>query len=249
MMIPDRDPEASAANRHTMVGVLGGMGPDATVAFMQRVIDATPAEDDVDHVHLLVDNNPKVPSRIKALIDGDGENPGPAIADMARRLEQAGAAFLVMPCNTAHHYWQYAQDAVAIPVWHIVELTLDTIACRIPGARVGMLCSPALRRIGLYEGVAEARGLSLVYPDDEEAVLEVIRAVKRGEGRDPDTLALLARAADNLKARGADVLVLACTELSVIDDALDGSLPVVDSVRVLAEQVVAAAEGGEAVTP
>ncbi|MDT8878602.1 amino acid racemase [Halomonas saccharevitans] len=249
MTIDDRDSQASSREPHTMVGVLGGMGPDATVTFMQRVIDATPAEDDIDHVHLLVDNNPKVPSRIKALIDGDGENPGPAIAAMARRLERAGAAFLVMPCNTAHYYWRDAQDAVDIPVWHIVERTLDSVARRLPGARVGLLCSPALRRIGLYEGFVEARGLSLVYPEDEGAVLEVIRAVKRGQGRHPDTLAAFARAADDLKARGADVLVLACTELSVIDDALDGSLPVVDSVRVLAEQVVAAAEGVEAVTP
>lgn len=79
MTIQDRDIEASPADRHTMVGVLAGMGPDVAVAFMQRVIDATPAEDDIDHVHLLVDNNLKVPSRIKALIDGDSENPGPRL--------------------------------------------------------------------------------------------------------------------------------------------------------------------------
>lgn len=243
MTMQERDRQACTRDSHTMVGVLGGMGPDATVTFMQRVIDATPAVDDIDHVHLLVDNNPKVPSRIKALIDGDGENPGPVIAEMARRLERAGAAFLVIPCNTAHYYWQYAQDAVDIPVWHIVERTLDTVARSHPGARVGMLCSPALRKIGLYEGFVEEQGLSLVYPGDETAVLEVIRAVKRGQGCHPDTLAAFARAADDLKARGADVLVLACTELSVIDRALDGSLPVVDSVRVLAEQVVAVAEG------
>ncbi|MEQ6916632.1 aspartate/glutamate racemase family protein [Halomonas aquatica] len=249
MTTNDHDVEASPAARHTIVGVLGGMGPDATVTFMQRVIDATPAEDDIDHVHLLVDNNPKVPSRIRALIHGDGENPGPAIAEMACRLEQGGADFLVMPCNTAHYYWQFAQEAVDIPVWHIVERTLDAIARRIPGARVGMLCSPALRKIGLYEGFVESRGLSLVYPDDEASVLEVICAVKRGQGRHPETLAAFARAADDLRARGADVLVLACTELSVIQDALDASVPIVDTVQVLAEQVVAAAQGAEVPAP
>ncbi len=244
MTIQDREIEASPADRHTIVGVLGGMGPDATVAFMQRVIDATPAEDDIDHVHLLVDNNPKVPSRIKALIDGDGENPGPTIAAMARRLEKAGAAFLVMPCNTAHYYWQYAQDVVDIPVWHIVERTLDTIAHRLPGARVGMLCSPALRKIRLYEGFAQDRGLSLVYPNDEDAVLDVIRAVKRGEGRNPDTIVAFIRAATELSDLGADVLVLACTELSVIGDGLEASIPVVDTLQVLADDVVAAANDG-----
>lgn len=232
------------ARSHVMVGVLGGMGPDATVAFMQRVIDATPAQDDIDHVHMLVDNNPKVPSRIKALIEGGGENPGPVIAEMASRLEVAGAHFLVMPCNTAHYYWKDAQDAVSIPVWHIVERTLDSIADRHPGARVGMLCSPALRKIGLYEGFAHARGLSLVYPSDEDAVLEVIRAVKRGQGRDSGTLATFTRAAAELSKQKADVLVLACTELSVISSELTTSLQVVDTLQVLADSVVAAARDG-----
>ncbi|MGJ7458697.1 aspartate/glutamate racemase family protein [Halomonas sp. RA08-2] len=231
------------ANSHVMVGVLGGMGPDATVAFMQRVIDATPARDDIDHVHMLVDNNPKVPSRIKALIDGDGESPGPMIAEMARRLEQAGSHFLVMPCNTAHFYWKDAQDAVTIPVWHIVERTLDTIAHRLLGARVGMLCSPALRKIGLYEGLAEKRGLSLVYPHDEDAMLEVIRAVKRGQGCHPDTLRAFSLAANELAEQQADVLVLACTELSVIAGGLEVAIPVVDTLQVLADDVVAAARG------
>lgn len=237
------DTTAVQPTGHVMVGVLGGMGPDATVAFMQRVIDATPAQDDIDHVHLLVDNNPKVPSRIKALIEGDGENPGPVIAEMARRLERAGAHFLVMPCNTAHYYWKDAQDAVCIPVWHMVELTLDVIMHRLPGARVGMLCSPALRKIGLYEGFAQNRELSLVYPNDEDAVLDVIRAVKRGEGRNPDTIAAFIRAATELSDLGADVLVLACTELSVIGDVLDVPVPVVDTLQVLADDVVVAADG------
>lgn len=239
-----RNISSSQSDDHIMVGVLGGMGPDATVAFMQRVIDVTPAEDDIDHIHMLVDNNPKVPSRIKAIIDGDGENPGPTIAKMARRLEVAGAHFLVMPCNTAHYYWKDAQDAVDIAVWHIVEHALDAIADRNPEAKVGMLCSPALRKIGLYEGFVEARNLSLIYPEDESSVLEVIRAVKRGQGRHPDTIAEFKSAATELYHQGADVLVLACTELSVIADALDdAAIPVFDTLQVLAEDVVAAAGG------
>ena len=106
-----------------------------------------------------------------------------------------------------------------------------------------MLCSPALRKIGRYEGFAQERGLSLVYPSDEDAMLEVIRAIKRGQVRNPGTLAAFTWAAEELKARGADLLVMACTELSVIKDALDASVPVVDTVQVLAEQVVAAAGG------
>src|ERR1700723_4357749 len=89
---------------HRIVGIIGGMGPEATVDLMRRVIAATPARDDADHIHLLVDNNPKVPSRIAALIDGTGCDPAPALCEMAKGLEAQGADFLVIPCNTAHYY-------------------------------------------------------------------------------------------------------------------------------------------------
>ncbi|MGY9013879.1 MAG: aspartate/glutamate racemase family protein, partial [Rhodospirillales bacterium] len=90
--------------REKTVGVIGGMGPEATVELMSRIIAKTPANDDVDHIHMIVDNDPKIPSRIKALLEGTGEDPGPYIANMARKLQTAGADFLVMPCNTAHLY-------------------------------------------------------------------------------------------------------------------------------------------------
>ncbi|MGC3871666.1 aspartate/glutamate racemase family protein [Halomonas sp. GXIMD04776] len=228
---------------YPMVGVIGGMGPDATVEFMQRVIDATPAKDDSDHIHLLVDNNPKVPSRIKALIEGDGENPEPTIAAMAQRLEKAGARFLVMPCNTAHYYWDHAQEAVAIPVLNMVQLTLSAVHAAAPGARIGMLASPALRKIGLYERYADDVGLTLMYPQDENALLEVIRAVKRGEKRHADTLNAFNRAAEDLSRQGADVLVLTCTELSVIQSDLNTAVPIHDSLQILAEEVVRTVEG------
>ena len=87
--------------KRKVAGILGGMGPEATIDLMKRVFRATPAQDDRDHVHLLVDNNPQVPSRIQALLEKTGESPGPCLCDMARKLESWGADFLAMPCNTA----------------------------------------------------------------------------------------------------------------------------------------------------
>jgi len=92
------------------------MGPEATVDLMLRVIKATPATDDQDHIHMLVDNNPKVPSRIKARLHGSGESPAPVLVSMARRLADWGADFLAIPCNTVHHYLREVQKAVDIPV-------------------------------------------------------------------------------------------------------------------------------------
>ncbi|HAC49643.1 MAG TPA: aspartate racemase, partial [Sulfitobacter sp.] len=87
-----------------VVGVLGGMGPEATILLQQRVLGTVNAQDDADHLPLLIDMNPQVPSRIAHLIEGTGEDPAPVLAAMAQRLERAGATALAMPCNTAHHY-------------------------------------------------------------------------------------------------------------------------------------------------
>jgi aspartate racemase len=94
---------------HRILAIIGGMGPEATVDLMLRVINATPARDDQDHIRMLVDNNPKVPSRINALVDGSGESPAPALISMARGLASLGADFLAVPCNTAHHYLREVQ--------------------------------------------------------------------------------------------------------------------------------------------
>lgn len=226
-----------------VVGVIGGMGPEATVELMRRVMAATPAVDDADHIHMIVDNNPKVPSRIAALIEGSGESPAPVIAAMARRLERAGADFLVIPCNTAHHYWPAAAEAVAVPVWHMVELTLARIASDVgAAARAGMLASPALRRVGLYEPFCAARGLSLVYPERQDELLEVIRAVKAGRVAARE-LRVLNDAARQLAHSGADALVLGCTEFSLVADRLEVDIPVFDTLQVLAEQIVSHVKG------
>ncbi|MDX1608855.1 MAG: amino acid racemase [Halofilum sp. (in: g-proteobacteria)] len=228
-----------------VVGVMGGMGPAATVEFQRRLLAATPAADDAGHAHVIVDNDPTVPSRIRALIDGDGTDPAPALAAMARRLEAAGADFLVMPCNTAHHYLPAIEAAVSVPVWDLVGITLARVAAEAGrNATVGLLASPALRRIGLYEQQAGRRGMRLLYVADEAPLLAVIHAVK-ADRAGPDERAALAGAAEELVATGAGGLVLACTEFSLLRDALgEIAVPVVDSLQALAEATAAAVAAG-----
>jgi len=125
------------------VGILGGMGPEATILVMQKVLAAVKARDDADHIPLIVDQNPQVPSRIRHLIEGTGEDPGPVLADMARRLVAAGAQALAMPCNTAHHYAPAIRSAVAVPFLDMVEASVTHAATRArPGAQIGVLASP-----------------------------------------------------------------------------------------------------------
>ena len=107
-----------------ILGILGGMGPQATILLMQKVLEAVPAEDDADHIPLIVDQNPQVPSRIRHLIEGTGDDPAPVLADMARRLVAGGATALAMPCNTAHHYLPAIRSAVRVPFLDMVELSV-----------------------------------------------------------------------------------------------------------------------------
>jgi len=227
-----------------IVGVIGGMGPEATIELMQRVLAKTPAVDDQDHIHMVVDNNPKVPSRIKALLEGAGENPTPVLVAMAQRLEQAGANFLVIPCNTAHYYWPAINASVAIPVWHLVDLTLKFVKKLQPRTQqtVGLLASPALEKIGLYQTWCDKHGLSLIYPTEEEKQLEVIHAVKRGLHNANDIATLNALAAELVQA-GADVIVLGCTEFSILQKNIDASVPIIDALDVLADGILAACKG------
>jgi aspartate racemase len=227
--------------REKIVGVIGGMGPAATVEFLRRVVAATPARDDVDHIRILVDNNPKIPSRIAALIEGTGEDPLPVLVDMARGLEKQGADFLVMPCNTAHHYLPGIAAAVQIPLFDMVALSVAALSALSPRPeRIGMLASPAVMKVGLFSARLESAGFEAAFPDaaGEAAMLDIIRAVKAGiAGRGHK--AGYARIAASLDA---DAWLIACTELSVLGLPEDLGKPIVDTLDVLVRATVAEAK-------
>ena len=228
-----------------VVGILGGMGPEATVDLMGRVIAKTDAGDDCDHIRMIVDNNPKVPSRMKAILGGDGEDPGVVMADMARRLEAWGADFLVIPCNTAHHYHGVTAAAVSIPVVHLPDLVVETVRTRHPGVkRVGVLASTAVLKIKLYERRFAAKGVEVMYPDPErqEALLKLICEVKAGDTGSGirERFRDLCR---HVRQKGAEIGILACTELGVI--AEDLPIVFVDAADVLASEIVDVAQRGK----
>lgn len=225
-----------------VAGILGGMGPEATVDLMSRVIRYTPAQDDIDHVRCIIDNNPKVPSRIKALIEGTGENPGPCMAEMARRLEQWGADFLCIPCNTAHYYYDYVNDAVSIPVLNLLDLTVEQVIHKSPSVKkVGVLCSPAVVSTRMYETRFAAKDIQTIYPEEtfQQRLLDVIKAVKAGHVEDKIQKEF-SDIVNNVAEQGATLGIIACTELSVINNNL--SLPIIDAADVLAKKIVTLAK-------
>lgn len=224
------------------VGIVGGMGPAATVELMSRIIRKTPAKDDSDHLRMLVDNNPKVPSRIKAIIERTGVDPLPELIRMTKGLESAGADFLVMPCNTAHHYHEDLAASVAIPFLSIVEVSARRLAEQAPQARrIGFLASPAVRQVGVYDEVFDKRGLEIVYPDDAGSaeLLRLIREIKEGLTGSKQKEAFH-RIARDLAGR-VDVALVACTELSMLPLPEIEGCPVIDTLDLLADAAIEAA--------
>jgi aspartate racemase len=228
--------------REKAVGVIGGMGPEATVEFLRRIVAATPARDDCDHIRVLVDNNPKIPSRMAALIEGIGEDPAPVLIAMARGLEKQGADFLTIPCNTAHHYLPAIAAAVGIPVLDMVALSIARLgALPICPKTVGMLATPAVRKVGLYSLRLADAGFKVLFPDEpnEARVVEMIRAVKVNAVSEKNR-ADYAAAADHLADAGADALLIACTELSLLP--APGRRPSIDALDVLVEETIRVAK-------
>ncbi len=215
------------------VGVIGGMGPAATLEFQARLLAATPAARDQDHLRVLVDCNPKIPDR-NAAIAGGGPSPGPVLAEMARGLERAGADFLVMPCNTAHAFARDIRSAASIPLLSLIDVTADAAANAAPGGQAGVLAVDGARAVGLYEAALTERGVTpvLLGADDQRRFMACIYAIKAGDtgAAVRDEVAGLARL---LTAGGASVVIAACTELPLVLEPGDVDATLIDSTAVL----------------
>lgn len=219
------------------VGILGGMGPQATILLMQKVIDAIPATDDADHIPLIVHQNSQVPSRIAALIDGGNVDPAPVLAQMARDLQAAGATALAMPCNTAHHYADAVTRATDLPFLNMLSATAQALRDQ---PVIGILASPATRLTQVFEGYFPDQ--RLIFPQDDSDMLTMIRAIKGGQ-RPDSILTALQTECSALMDRGATHLLIACTELSLTAPLLPADLRFTDSLDCLTDAIVRHAKG------
>lgn len=224
------------------VGVLGGMGPEATIDFMSLVVALSGGTKDQDHIHLIVDQNPKVPNRQLAL-RGEGPNPGAVLATMARRLEQAGADFLVMPCNTAHAFIAAIREAVKIPVISIIDVTVEEVGLACPSAHeVGVMATDGMLQSGLLQSALAESGRNAVVPSDDEVrlLMDLIHGIKAGDKGSPARQAMAALAAA-LENNGAEVVIAACTEIPLLLSKNDLTVPLISTTEVLARRTVSLA--------
>lgn len=228
--------------RTLVVGVLGGMGPEATVDFMSSVIRLTAAQKDQDHLRMIVDHNPGVPDR-QAAMHGDRSAVSRVLTDMALGLEAAGAELLVMPCNTAHVFMDDVLPKLHVPFLHIVDETVRDISATSPGAKkVGVMATTVCVESNIYQRSLAAGGCQAVLPDgkEQQELMELIFRIKRGDKGD-DIRSRMRDIASGLVAGGAEVVVAGCTEIPLVLSAGDIDVPFISSTEVLARRTVAVA--------
>lgn len=225
-----------------MIGVLGGMGPLATLDFFSKVLAATPARGDADHVPLLIQSDPRIPPRPAAIL-GDGGSPLPELMAGRDRLIAAGASALVMPCNTAHFWFPDLSADCPVPFISIVDACVAELAPLVKaGDTVGLIATRATLAGRVFDAPLIQAGYTPVIPPDEvmdELVLPGIEQVKAGQLLPAGPL--IARAVQALREQGASAVILACTETPVALDAVQSPLRAncVDSTAALARACVA----------
>ncbi|ACD21030.1 cysteate racemase [Paraburkholderia phytofirmans] len=202
------------------VGVVGGVGPAATVDFMQKIVRNTPANRDQDHIKLLIEQNPQIPDRTENLI-GDGPDPTISLYATCKKLESGDADLIAIPCNTAHAFVERIQPYLSIPIVNMLTVTVRHLRETYPALRsVGVLATSGTIASGVYEKALESEGLRQTVPRAElqARVMEAIygnKGVKAGftTGQCLDDISA---AIDGLVAEGVEVIILGCTELPLL---------------------------------
>ena len=215
------------------------MAPLSTEDLYHKIILATPAQRDQDHLHVIIEADPSVPDR-SSFLRGNGPDPLPALTRGARRLADAGADFIAIPCNTAHAFLPELRTRVAVPFLAMVAETAERVRADYPQARrVGILATEGTIATGLYHATLRARGLEPLQPDEagQRLVSAAIEAVKGGD-TGPEPGAWLVEAGEALIAAGAEVLLAACTELPLVLTPAMVPVPLLDPTQVLAEAAV-----------
>jgi len=194
-----------------MIGILGGMGPLATVDFLNKLVERTPAARDQDHVPVVVYSVPQIPERSAAILHG-GESPLPAMLTGIRTLERAGASAIAIACNTAHFWYDELARECRVPLLHIAGSACAALGNGV--AKVGLLATRGTLAAGFYQQRLAARGYACLTSREEEQerwVSTGIDLVKAGDL--PGAGALLQQALAALFERGAERVILACTEI------------------------------------
>ena len=222
-----------------VLGILGGMGPLPTIKLFEMLVSMTDANNDQEHIHIIIDNNTKVPDRTSFLLDSNKENPVTSLIGSAKRLEKAGADLLVMPCNTAHYYYNEIQEAIDIPFLNMIEETAIWIRKNHPELKkVGLLATDGTIRAGIYDGIFAEYGIDIIKPSEEKQkyIYELIYNMK--ENKEQKDLDGIYRAMGEMEEEGVQSFIAGCTEVSVALDTFKIKGVFIDPMKVVAERSI-----------
>jgi aspartate racemase len=225
---------------HPIIGILGGMGPQATIDFYQKILNLTPAQKDQEHLHVIINSYPQIPDRTAALL-GQGPSPVPYLLEGVRVLIAAGASVIAVPCNTAHAFLPQIREETDVEILDMISEVGEHIRQHHSTPNpVGLLATAGTCATGLYQRSLESQGLPVIAPDQETLdtlVMPAIHLIKSGEHLLQAKQHLIT-AADRLIAQGAGVIIAGCTEIPIVLTKTDITVPLVDATTVLAQRVV-----------
>lgn len=217
-----------------VVGILGGMGPLATVDLFSKIVSQTEVRFDEDHIHIIIDNNTQIPSRINYIFNS-GESPLGQLIKSAVKLEMMGADVIVMPCVTAHYFYNDIVPYVQGTFINMVEETVKEVdgACK-----VGLLSSEGTSKLGIFDEYLHKYNIDFIKPDTilQKHVTNIIYDVKRGEKDFNKKEALMVL--ERMKEQGAELFILGCTELPVAFRHMNIHEPYIDSTDILARRAI-----------
>ena len=229
------------------IGILGGMGPEATLYCFEKIIQATPAEKDQDHLRIVIDSNPKVPDRTAAIL-GKGPSPVQMLVKGCINLERIGADFIIIPCVSAHYYISELREQVSLPLLSIFDTVCEDIErMRPPINIVGLMGTTGTIKGGLFQKRLSESGISTIVCDEAEQtrVMSAIYEIKKGNEQDSRRKArdILVQVAEGLIRQGARAIIAGCTEIPLVLEQRYFNVPYFDVVESLAKAAVKRALG------
>ena len=227
------------------IGILGGMGPEATLDCFGKIIKNTPAKTDRDHIRVVMDSNPGIPDRIAAIL-GEGESPVPALVAGCRGLEKAGADFIITPCVTVPFFLPQIQAQSPLPILSIFDAVAEAIQADFPAAKtVGLLGTVATVESGLIQKRLAQEKIDTLVPDSaqQSKIVDAIKDIKdtrpsRTKSEITNALIEAARSLIDKEPDGADAIIAGCTEIPLALAQEHLPVPYFDSLTILARAAI-----------
>jgi len=221
------------------IGILGGVGPEATCELFKRIVRLTPARTDQEHIPIIIYNNPSIPDRTKSIL-----RQGPCAVNELKKtaslLQKSGSDFILLPCNTAHNYLAEIQESIDIPVIDMIEETAKYIKSNHPDVRkVGLLATTGTIDSGIYERKMGLYGIEVILPKDESIVMEAIfgeNGIKAGVHTKPKKS--LEEVGERLITEGAEMVIAGCTEISIVLKDVNTEYRVIDPLMIIAKHAI-----------